>query len=153
MIEIRIDGIRKVLHGENVTREESWNGIGDMWNGYSALLTDCVGGSRLVLTMNTRPETHGVIDYVIMTALDEDEKLAICLHYGLMCYGKKRDLATTTTRLNSIYGRFNHRSYHEGEVNGLINSALSKLVDDADIKEYINSQTGGELFPTEEVAQ
>ena len=153
MITIKVEGVLRILHGENVTREESWNGIGSDWGGYSALLTDCVGGLRLVLTTNKNLETHEVIDCSLVEALEEDEREAVCLHYGLMCRGKKHDLSSTTTLLNKIYGRFHDRHYHEGEVNNLINSAIHKLAVDPDIREYINQRTGGECFPLEEVVQ
>lgn len=140
MVSIIIEGKYRRIVGKNITRDESFAGIGE-WSGYSALLIDCDGGNHIVLTGNPSIETHTIIDSALHDDLDDDEREAVCLHYGLMCRGKKRDLSKTTTALNKIYGCFHDKVYHDGEVNKLINSAIEKLTKDENIQELIKERT------------
>ena len=136
------DGIRK-MKGVDVTRSESWDGIGDYWSGYSALLTDIVGGLMLVKETTKGNGFNREIDYQLYALLDEASRDALCFYYGLQ--GRSKNSLNVTTRyLNNL--SFGGVHYNEALVNSIINEAIIRLSKCPEIQEYISGLTDGKCF-------
>jgi hypothetical protein len=136
------NGVRK-MRGEDITRGESWEGIGEYWSGYSALLTDMVGGLMLVKETTRGDGFSREIDYQLYALLDETSRDALCFYYGLQ--GRTKNSLDATTRcLNNL--SFGGVHYNEALVNSIINEAIIKLSKCPEIQEYISGLTDGKCF-------
>lgn len=136
------NGLRK-MRGEDMTREESWEGIGEYWSGYSALLTDIVGGLMLVKEAVKSKDFNREVDYQLFADLEQAERDALCFYYGLQARGK-HSLTVTTQCLNHL--SFGGVHYNDSMVNNIINKAIVKLSKNKDIQEYISGLTDGKCF-------
>lgn len=142
MISITYEcGLRRIS-GKNVTRAESWNGIGDYWTGYTALLTDIAYGEMLVVSSGNK-EFDREIDYHLFSELNETSRDVLCFHYGLQARSK-HDLSGTAKCMNQL--SFGGMHYTEKMVLDILNEALIKLNQCQEIREYISGRTDGKCF-------
>ena len=136
------DGFRNI-HGEAISMAESWEGIGEYWNGYAALLTDIVDGARLMTTENARNEFNRIIDEALFADLDTVSRDALCFYYGLQAH-TKHALGSVTVCLNAL--SFGGVHYNDSMTIKIIREAIIKLSKCPEIREYICRRTNGELF-------
>lgn len=142
MISITYESGLREVSGKNVTRAESWNGIGDYWTGYSALLTDVAFGNMLVISKGNK-EFDREVDYQLFALFDEATRDAICFHYGLQSH-LKHDLDDTAKCMNQL--SFGGIHYTEVMVLSLVNEALLKLTECEEMRNYICELTDGKCF-------
>ena len=133
------------MSGKDVTFSESWDGIGEYWSGYSALLTDMVGGLMLVKEATRGSGFSREIDYQLYSLLDETARDALCFYYGLQGRTKK-SLDETVRCLNNL--SFNGTHYDVKSVNDIIVGSIIKLSECPELQEYISELTGGKCFGT-----
>lgn len=132
MVRILYENGQRLMRGENISRQESWEGIGTFWNGYSALLTDIAGGKKLVIMKSVRAVCP-VVDREFWK-FDRMTREALCFYYGLQTR-PKQTIDMTATLLNTISETGSH--FTDYMVNEMINDAIKELANNSVIIDYI----------------
>ena len=133
---------KSVITGENLSPGECWRGIGDLWNGYSALLTDVIYGTELILCGDKNDNSNSVVDIELYN-LNSAEREILCLYYGLM-YHKKCNTMQIVLSMNSRSYVW-ERCFIDSEIENIREASLEKLRSKP-ISDYIYELTGRRYF-------